>query len=447
MEPNTSLDLTSPAQATQTRNTSTKMHIIAWSIYFTGILYYCYAYLLRVYPSVMELNLETHFHINATQLGLLLSAYYFTYAPAQLIVGPAVDRYGPRRAILFASTIAVAGTLLFTVSDQFALAFAGRLMIGLGAAFAYVTALKLALIWLPRRFFAAATGAVTGFGMIVAFTTDKYLTSMVINAGYRTAMYFCFTAGIAVILALYLLVRDKARPSSRPSTQRAPQEAEANPLTLKDLKLALISITKNPQMWIIGFIGTLLYLPATVFSDIWGIPYLENVYHFTPNQASTGILVMMIGWTCSSFTAGALSDIFKTRKAPLVVATILALIICSLLFYGPHLTVSITYALLFLLGVSCGPHPLCFTLSKENNAPEIAGTAMAFANFVIMMGGFIFQPVVGKLLDLGWSGTVLHGVRVYSSHDFTMALSVIPVGLLIAGVLTYFLRETYDTSL
>lgn len=442
MEQNTPLEISSPAALNQAIS-STKFRFLAWSIYLTGILYYCYAYLLRVYPSVMEINLESHFHINATQLGLLFSSYYFVYAPAQLLVGPTIDRFGPRRSVLFAGCVAVMGTFLFTVSDQFTFAIIGRLLIGFGAAFGYVTALKLAILWLPRRYFAAATGAVTGCGMIIAFTINKYLTVLVQTAGYHTAMHFCFMVGIAIILLVYLVIRDKKPDTKNPSDI---QKADSNPLSSQQLVKCLVAIIRNPQMWVIGLIGTLLYLPATVFSDAWGTPYLENVYHFSPDQASTGILIMMIGWTCSSFAAGALSDIFGTRRIPLVAGTILATAVCCTLFYVPGIPQPMVYALLFFLGISCGPHPLCFTLSKENNAPEIAGTAMAFANFVIMMGGFIFQPIVGWLLDTDWTGAIDNGIRVYSSSDYTFALSLIPIGLLVGGILTCFLKETFHTA-
>ena len=61
----------------------------------------------------------------------------------------------------------------------------------------------------------------------------------------------------------------------------------------------------------------------------------------------------------------------------------------------------------------------------------------------IMMGGFIFQPVVGKMLDFLWSGTTAHGIRVYSAHDYTLALSILPMGLAIAAICTLFIKETY----
>jgi MFS family permease len=196
-------------------------------------------------------------------------------------------------------------------------------------------------------------------------------------------------------------------------------------------------------MWIIGVVGAFLYLPASMFLDVWGIPYLENVYHLTPHDAAFGISTMLTGWICSSLATGAFSDLLGTRKAPLILATFGSATICSIILYMPGLPISTLFFLLFLLGVMCGPHPLCFTLSKENCANQVSGTAVSFANFVIMMGGFIFQPVVGHLLDLGWGGEITNGIRSYSTLDFTRALSILPIALLIAGILALTIRETF----
>ena len=41
-----------------------------------GALFYCYEYFLRVSPTVMQIQLMQHFHLDATLFGGL-SAYYF----------------------------------------------------------------------------------------------------------------------------------------------------------------------------------------------------------------------------------------------------------------------------------------------------------------------------------------------------------------------------------
>lgn len=420
---------------------NTKISTFGVVIFVTGILYYCFAYLLRVYPNIMEQNLLAHFRMTADGFGIMTGFYYFAYAPMQIPVGVSVDKIGPRRSLICACLISTVGVFIFASTQSLGIALCGRFLIGFGAAFAYVTALKLATVWLPRRYFATATGFVTGFGMVAAIFTEIGFTHVLENSGYLYALRLPLYVGMALLVLILFVIRDKPKQTINAETE------EASAMSFKQLGKYLTEIVKNPQMWIIGLVGCLLYLPSSVFLDAWAIPYLRAVDHFSANSAADGASVMLAGWIISSFAVGALSDLLGTRKVPLIMASASAAIICSVLLYSHHLSAIMVYGLLFIFGICCGPHPLCFTLSKENYNKKISGTAVSFANFVIMMGGFLFQPLVGRLLNNGWSGTLAHGVRSYSSHDYVMSLSLLPIALIAAFILTLFIKETYYSAI
>jgi hypothetical protein len=85
---------------------------------------------------------------------------------------------------------------------------------------------------------------------------------------------------------------------------------------------------------------------------------------------------------------------------------------------------------------------LVFAIAHEASQMKIAGTAVALTNMIVMVGGNIFQPVIGKFLDMSWSGAMVDGARIYSPRAFELALSVMPIGIFIALCITYFIRET-----
>jgi hypothetical protein len=63
-------------------NKQPKNHkMLGWFICGLGAIYYCYEYLLRVTPSVMEDPLRAHFHLTATGFGFLSAFYYYAYVP------------------------------------------------------------------------------------------------------------------------------------------------------------------------------------------------------------------------------------------------------------------------------------------------------------------------------------------------------------------------------
>jgi len=412
-------------------------NILPWVVFLTGMLYYCFAYLLRVYPSVMEGHLLSRFDAPVRDFGFITGFYYLAYAPMQLFVGVTVDRIGARQSLLRGCLIACLGVFIFASTRSFEIALAGRFLIGLGAAFAYVTALKIATLWLPRRFFATATGFVTGGGMIAAIFTDNYLTHLIHNSGFHRALYFPLYAGVFVFLCIFLMARNK---------KNTPEEIKHSNIaytgSYRQLLLQLWGIAKMPQMWLIGIVGALLYLPSSVFVDAWAIPFLKTARHFTSAEAAVGASVTLAGWIISSFVTGYLSDRLHTRKIPLLIAAVGAAFISSAIIFIPISQPSTMYILLFLLGVCCGPHPLCFALSKENCPVEISGTAVSFANFLIMLGGMLLQPAVGEFLSM-----LKHGAKImptaYTNVDFAIALSIIPIGLIVAFFLVLRIKETY----
>lgn len=416
--------------------------VLPWFICSIGMLFYCYNYFLRVSPSVMQNDLMQNLHISASQFGNLAAFYYYAYTPMQIPVGMIYDRFGARLVLFFACLAAISGLAIFISSNNLMVASAGRFLIGFGTAFAYIGVLKLASIWLAPNRFATVAGMTTAFGMASAIFSDNYLTKFVQELGYKNALYASLLVGIALSLFILFFMRNK------PRAELMQTRTAQKPLSFQQLFKALKVVLTNPQMWIIGLIGCLFYLPASVFLDLWGIPYLKTVYQVTPEVAAHIVSMTFIGWIIAAPSIGTLSDKLRRRRTPLLVCAVMSAILLSIVFYVPNIPVSSLYTIFFFIGIFCGAHPLCFALGKENGSSEISGTAVAVTNTLIMIGGVVFQPVVGKLLDMHAAGSqMVNGALVYTQSDYTYALSVVPIGLIIAIALTFFLKETYCESL
>lgn len=414
-----------------------------WFMCTLGMLFYCYNYFLRVSPSVMQEDLMQGLHINAFQFGTLAAFYYYAYTPMQIPVGMIYDRFGTRVVQFFAIMVVVLGVGTFIAANSFEMACAGRLMIGLGTAFAYIGVLKLASVWLAPNRFATIAGLTTAFGMLSAIFSDKFLTKFVESVGYKQALVTALVIGVGLSLFILLFMRNK------PKVQLLHQASISHhaPMGMKALFKALRTVLTNPQIWLIGLIGCLFYLPASVFLDLWGIPYLKSAYHLSAEDAASAVSWVFVGWIISGPSIGALSDRIKRRRLPLLISAIMSACLLSIVFYVPGLSLNALYVIFFFVGIFCGAHPLCFAVGKENSPLQFSGTAVAVTNTLIMLGGLIFQPLVGKLLDNHAVNVVLeNGVPLYTPADYTYALSVVPVGLMIAIFLTLFLKETYCQS-
>lgn len=417
-----------------------------WLICLTGMLFYCFNYFLRVSPGVMQTELTQAFHISAYQFGALAAFYYYAYTPMQIPAGLIYDKFGVRVVLACACLVATFGLWFFVSANSYYGAAAGRFMIGLGVAFAYIGSLKLASIWLPPNRFATIAGMTTAVGMASGAFAQKYLTKFVQISGYQQALHAVLYAGV-VLSFLFLFVLRNA-PKHSPNEN---QHLMKTPINLKQLVNSLVIVLLNPQMWLIGIIGCLSYLPASVFLDLWGIPYLKTVYHLSPEQAANVSAITFVGWIISGPIIGAYSDRIKCRKKPIITTSFFATLLLAIVFYFP-IPNSLLIPLFFSIGFCCGAHPLCFALGKENNPIQISGTSVAVTNMFIMLGGVICQPLVGRLLD--WHAGVtpklvstgVSDLPIYSASDYTFALSIVPIGVCISLLLTVFLKETHCQS-
>ncbi|MBT5415448.1 MAG: MFS transporter, partial [Rhodospirillaceae bacterium] len=126
-----------------------------WSL---GAMAFAYAFYQRVLPSVMVEELMRDFAVSGAVLGNLAALYFYVYAGMQIPIGAALDRWGTRRLLTFALTLATAGSVLFALADSLVLAYLGRLMIGLGCAVGFVGTLHIVAAWFPHRRFAFMSG-------------------------------------------------------------------------------------------------------------------------------------------------------------------------------------------------------------------------------------------------------------------------------------------------
>jgi MFS family permease len=413
-----------------------------WMIVFCGMLFYCYNYFLRSSTTFMQNELSQAFHITASQWGMLTSAYYWGYTPMQIPAGMIYDKFGVRFVLSCAILVSAIGIAVFSSADTFTVAWVGRFIIGLGCAFAYIGTLKLAAVWLPANRFAIVAGLTTAAGMSCGAFTQKYVSHAIGNVNCMEILHPAIFIGMILSIFIFVLVKDNNKNKLRNAN-----EMQA-PMTIKQLGNALYIIFSNPQMWLIGIIGCLLYLPASGLQDSVLKEYLTTVYNITPFQAANVSILLSAGWIISGPIIGAFSDRIRRRCLPLTVTGFFAAVLLCITFFAPHLlTLWSLYTIFFFTGFCCGAHPLCFPLGKENNPIQISGTAIAVTNMLIMTGGAICQPIVGKLLDYHTTSPIgPNGLPVYSASDYTFALSVIPIGVAVGIFLSIFLKETYCVS-
>lgn len=318
---------------------------------------------------------------------------------------------------------------MFTYSNSLWIAGSGRFLVGFGSSFAFVGVLSLAIHWLPRRYFSLVAGLITTMGMLGLVYGEVKITEMAVTLGLQHVLNLMVYFGIGLTVIIFLFVRD------------GPEKSYGKIQPFPEFIQNVIRVLVSPQVWLIGFVGACLYTSLSVFGELWGKTYLEQAHHLTKVEAARAISAMFLGWAVGAPVSGYFSDWTGRRVFPLVLGAFLSLICISLILYYPGLSHTALYILLFLYGVFSATEIIVFVMAKENSGAKLSGTVFAATNMIVTLGGVIFQPLVGKLLDTFRDDTITAGEHVYSVVDYQLALSILPLSLLMVMIAGFFLKD------
>ncbi len=399
------------------------LHLLGWS---TGALFFFYAWVLRVAPSVMIDEMMRDLAVGGAVIGNLSAVYFYGYAGMQVPVGMLIDRFGPRRLMTAAALVCSAGCVIFALSSGIAGVAVGRFVIGAAAAFSFVGAVAVAGLWFPARRFALLSGLAMMAGMIGGIFGQAPLRLIVEALDWRAAVLTLAVGGVLIAVAAWATVRDRPHESAR-----------------RPVLAGLGHVLRNRQTWLIAIAGLGTTGPLLGFSSLWGVPYFVTTLGIDRATAASITSMMFVGWAIGAPLIGWASDRIGRRKPPLIVGLATCLLSMSAILYIPHLPIGVLMALCFICGLGGAAQIAGFAATRENNPPALSATAIGLVNGTVTGAGALFQPLLGWLLDLNWKGEVVAGARIYDAGAYQIALGVIVAGTLIGFLCTLVMRETY----
>jgi len=380
----------------------------AWAL---GALFFFYAFVQRVSPSVMVEELMRDFMVGGAVLGSLSAFYFYGYASLQIPVGVLIDRFGPRRLMTTAAAVAGLGSLVLALSPAVEQAYLGRLLIGAGAGFSWVGCMVIIGAHLPARRFGVFVGLAQTAGMVGAMVGQAPLGLAVDGFGWRTALLGLAAAAVVLACGLWFAVPERRRP---------PGEAPV-------LGAGLRHAVRNRQTWLNAFIGFTFSAPMLAYSGLWGVPHLQVVRGIDREAAAALTTFMFFGWAVGATAIGAAADWLGRRRVLMIGGASTALVAQVLILYVPTMPVTLLALTMFLAGFGGAAMILTFALARDQNPAWANGAALGIVNMAVVGSGAIFQPLVGVLLDQMWDGTLVAGARVYPHAAYDRALAVLPV--------------------
>lgn len=419
-----------------TRNLNLKQYSksSAYVIFLLSASFYMYEYVLQVAPSVMADSMMKSFKVNAAGFGIVSAFYFYAYAPMQLPAGVLFDRYGPRKLMTYALMLCALGSFFFASTDSLVTAAMGRFFIGIGSAFSFIGVLVLVSRWFPASHFAFLAGVTQLMSSVGAMFGEMPLATLIETVGWRQASFILAAFGFLLAALIWFVIRDYPHQP----TQAVPQRK------FRDEWQRLLSIWRESFTWYTAIYACAIWTPIAVFAALWGVPYLQQKFDISVITASGMCSMIWLGIGIGSPLLGWVSERFYSRRLALAISGVLGLGATVLLLYVPGVTAGWMYTVLFILGLGAGGQTVSFAVVKDNNKPELVGAASGFNNLAVLIGGAVFQPLVGIFLHHSDNWKVVDGVHIYTVASYNQALLVMPCCFLLSIIVsTLFLKESH----
>ena len=411
-------------------------HILPWIVCSLAALFYFYEFVLRVAPSVMINDMMGQFGINAAQFGILTAFYYYAYTPMQMVVGVLIDKFGPRKLLSFSIIACFAGSFLISMLPSYLVGKVAIFMMGFGSSFAFVSVIKLAVNWMPANRLAFVTGISTMLGLIGGICAEALMEKVVTTYGWMNAWYYMGFVGIVILILTLLFVHD------HPKEKKEAHDEAASTCVFKLLK-ELKAILKKNAFIINGIIGGITFLPISLFGSLWGIPFLEQAAGLSHADAANTLPIIFLGMAIGGPIFGLLSERIKQRKILIQANLVVVAILFSFVLFMPTMPSLLLKLVLLTMGFMTGAQVLVFPIGVELTSKTIAGTAVAATNFLVMLNLMFLQPLVGKILDMQWTGKIVNGVHFYSAESYQHAMLIVPIAFIIGLALSFMVKETH----
>lgn len=383
----------------------------AWVIWAVGLSVYVLAVFHRTSLGVAGLLAADRFDISAAQLSTFTVAQLAVYAAMQIPVGVLLDRFGSKRLMVTGLLLMTGGQFWFAVAGSFEIGLAARVLLGAGDAMVFTSLLRLVAVWFRVKqapFVTQLTGVVGQVGAIAAATP---LAAALATWGWTRS--FGSAAALGLVLSVGLLVLVKDSPYRGEAVER---------IKVRALARTLAEVWGNPGTRLGLWVHFTSQFGATVFTMLWGYPFLVRGEGLDPNTASL-LLVVMTG------TAMALGPVIAAftsrvpyRRSQLVLGIVIAIaVVWAVVLLWPGRAPVWLLTVLVVVTAAGGPGSMVgFDLARTFHPSSRLGRATGVVN----VGGFLASLVTIALIGIVLDRLAPGGPATYTLADFRIAMSV-----------------------
>lgn len=380
---------------------------IMWMLFVCVVI----NYLDRSNLSIVAPQLTQDLHVSPVRLGMILSAFGWTYALFQVPASRFVDRVNPRLLLAVALALWSVATVLMGFVGTFIALIGLRLAVGAMEAPAYPINNRVVTTWFPERERAGAIGFYTSGQFVgLAFLTPL-LAWLEARYGWRFIFQATGAVGLAWAAAWWFLYRDpmEARRINHaelrliekgggiPELSRKLDEARSATVW-RDLKLVL----SRRKLWGL-YIGQFGLVSIQWFFLTWFPTYLVQYRHIELAKAGMMASLPFLAAFVGVILGGVVSDwllrrglsVTLARKIPIIAGTFVAsLIFLADRFTDPRMVIACMTCSFF----GCGFASITWSVVSTVAPERLIGLTGGMFNFISNCSAFVVPMVIGLLI-------------------------------------------------
>ena len=372
---------------------------------------YVVSQFLRNSVGVIAPDLAAELDLAPQALGMLSSAFFLAFAAAQVPLGVAIDRYGPKTCMLASIGLAVLGCAVFAWAETVTGLTLGRILMGLGCSSFLMGPLAIYTRWFRPEQFSTLAGVMLGVGTIGTLFATAPLAVSAELYGWRTTFLFVGAGAAVVGLLVLAIVRDDPPGVVRPVDRSAGLVASIR---------GLVDVVKVPGFWPLFALHFVTYSSFVSILGLWGGPFLTDVLGFDLAARGNVLFGMAAGVVVGSFVWGPSDRLFGGRRMPVTLGVFsTAAMILVLCLFGDRGGI-LVYAIFIVLGATAAFVPVQMAHGRSLFDARLVGRGITMLNLGTMSGVFAMQLLTGAIIGAfapvaGPDGTPVRPLIAYQS--------------------------------
>ncbi len=389
------------------------------------ILILCFAYAVSLFYrgmiAVITPEISKDLSLSESELGLLSSTFFISFAAAQIPSGLALDRLGARLSIGLFMWLAVLGTILFSLANSPSLALIGQALIGIGCAPIFTgTMLFISTNYTSKQFsyFTALVISVGSIGDLLGTTPLAMATEWL---GWRSALLLIMgLTSLAASLCLLGLQPDRPNRASH---------------SLIEMLRGMARVTTIRSLWPIVPMFLISYATLMAIRGLWSGPYLAEVFLLDAGERGNIILAMSVALGTGTFMLGLLDKLLQSTKQLVVASSMLTLAPLILLSLYPSKGAYFSMLAFIAIGLFGFYYPLLMSHCRSFLAPEYYGRGMALLTALSFTGVAFFQIISGWIMELA------NNNKMATSEQYRLLFILLSCALALAITIYLFSKK------